>query len=1019
MSLVLQFRQAIIAAGLLLFALGAVKLTQLPVSLFPKSTKPTVRLTLSHDMDIVALKQSLGEKIEQALLNIENIEQVEATYSKGKATFLLRFQWNKPANQAVNESTAVAAFFQTQLPDHLPPIRVDYIDSGIENYVAVRSDKYSAAELSLLVESKLKPVLASMPGLHKSFVSKVNREEVRIEVNPYALIRHGVSFNDVLAVLNQARFNLSLGTIAGNDSRADVDVFYLRRVESLSALKDLVVSKQAQRLIRLKDIAQIKLALGEQDRVYYIDENAVVAVAAWPQPNANLYQFSQQFQHTVSSQLADIGEVVFLNDPLAYINDSLEQVTLAIMLSMAFSALAVLVAFRSLNLTLLIALVIPSSLFGAVILLQWFNVGLNLVSLAAMSVSCGLVIDNAVVVIDAICSQVSHAKPQTKAQFNRCVIQSVKQTQTAILSASLTTLVVFLPLAFTAPVVYSLVGELSLVVVAILTLSIGVSLLFIPALILAFANLFGRWRMFERSPQSTKALSNRLYRYLMGHLLQLKSVQLLFIAGFIGLSVFAVHLLQHDIRKEIVAEPHPNIIDIELSFTSADYTQAFREALIAPVRAQVAQLSGEKVKYVFTDMRKGLAYLSLHLKDFHDAQPLMALLRQTITANTHYSVNVSPWVSAKLSVPQIPDHRIMVYGLNEDEVRTSHKALADALRSDPEVLRVKVYPRAQRHQQAHILANQSQLKTMGMDISQQAFTEQVLPLVNHALEPRKLYDMRFAQGEVPLKLQLAQGFDIDSLSNIPLAIDNQTYALRHLIAIEQAQAWSHYYTRNGQQSFLIEVWFNAMPQAQKQQKLERLLAAQTTDSVNFNLEDTQPEIWQNIESLMQAQLLALALVIVVLLAANGSFAYTAMTLLSIPLGLIGAALALYWFDSTLSVNSLVGLLILTGLTINNTILITEKFTQLMRQGQLSLAQAVIEAASSRLRAMFVTSASTILGMIPIAMALGGNGNIMQPLGISVAAGLAVSLFGSLILSPILLYWVNRTQATSAPQTQLS
>ncbi len=1019
MTFIFKFRQAIIAACILLFGLGAFNVAQLPISLFPKSTKPTVRVTVPHDMDILELKEGLGEKIEHSLLNIEKIERVEATYSKARATFLLQFEWDKSPNLAVNETTAVTSFFQTQLPDYLPPIKVDYIDAGIENYVAVRSDRYTASELSLLVESRLEPVLANFKGLHKSFISKVNREEVRVEVNPYAMIRYGIKFDTLHKVLQQARFNMNLGTIVGNDDRPERDVFYLRSVSSLAELKALIIDKKNNRVIRLKDVAGIKLALSEQDRVYYIDESAVVAVAAWPQPNANLYQFSQQFQQAVSEQLADIGEVVFLNDPLTYINDSLEQVIFAILLSMVFAAFAVLIAFRSLNLTFLIAFVIPCSLLASILLLQWFDVGLNMVSLAAMSVSCGLVIDNAVVVMDAICRKISLLKPTTKDNFTCCVLSSVTETRTAILSASATTLVVFLPLAFTQPVVYALVGELSLVVVSILTFSIAVSLFFLPAMILSYAHISGSWEMFQKTSGESNDWFNQLYSYLMNRLFHFKILQLMLILVFTYLTFFSVELLRNDIRKEIVAEPHPNIIDVELGFASGDYSQAFRESLVKPVRRQVISLVEDKVKHVFTDMRTGLAYLSLHLKDFHDADDIMRQLRQSLKETKHFNINVSPWVSAKLSMPQIPDYRIVVYGLNEEKIRRTHEALVSKIKSLSGTRRVRAYPRSQQHAESQIMPNVSLVKTMGMQVSSDAIRNNAIDVINHALQPRKLYDMRFKQGDVPLLLQVGELHDITSMKNIPLSIDDHIYSLRHLVEIEEKQAWSHYYTRNGQDTFLIEVWFNQAAQKDKSQLLKNLLDNFPQIDIEFLVQDTQDEIWENIQSLVKAQLLALALIIVVLLASNGSFLYTLITLLSIPLGLIGAALALYWFDSTISVNSLVGLLILTGLTINNTILITQKLRYLLNQGQLSLQAAVIEAASSRLRAMFVTTVSTILGMMPIAMALGGNGNIMQPLGISVAAGLLVSLLGSLLLSPVLLYWAHRLSIVRQDQVQLS
>ncbi|ROS05504.1 multidrug efflux pump subunit AcrB [Sinobacterium caligoides] len=1018
MNFIFNYRKAIIALCVLLFFFGFSQVSHLPISLFPKSTKPTIRVTVPHDMDVLELKNDLGRKIESSLLNIEDIEQVDAMYSSGVAKYILKFSWNKPANVALNETTAVVSFFQTHLPDYLPKIKVDYIDSGIENYVAIKSDVMSANDLSVLVESKLKPVLSNIKGLHKSFISKVNREEVRVEINPYALIRHGIKFSELLEVLNNARFNVSLGTIRGNQTRPDKEVFYLQSVKSIEQLKSLVVGKDNDDVIRLQDVADIKLAVAENGRSYYVDERAVVALAAWPRPNTNLYEFSKEFQTIIAEELRGIGDVVILNDPLLYINESLKKVFFAVLLSMLFCAVSVLLAFRSMSLVMLISCIIPCSLLASVLLLQIFNVGLNIVSLAAMSVSCGLVIDNAVVVVDSICQKARELNPLTKNDFVNCVLSSVKESSKAVISASMTTLVVFLPLAFTHPVVYSLIGELSLVVVAVIIFSIILSLFFLPSIVLSFAYFTGRWEIFLTKSESSISISNRVYSLLLNSILRSKSLQLLLVGIFVILCGYSVSLLNNNIRKEIVAEPHPNIIDVELSFFSKHYNQEFRESLLLPIRQQVVNLTQSQVRYVFTDMRPGVAYISLHLKDYRLANQVMEDLKASLKDTKYYNVHVTPWVSAKLTAPKIPDYRILVYGLNESNVRDVHKSLVFDLKNMSEVKRVKFSPKSNLKSEFHVLPNQSLVQTIGMPIPAESLRTEALGIINHALEPQKLFDVKFEDGERPLFVLFDEQHDINSLKNIPISINNQVYALRNLVKIEESQEWSDYYSRNGQDIFLIEIWFNLSRADEIVSFLDQQFKKHKVDGVKFIVQDTQGEIWQSIRSLVIALVTAIALVVVVLLISNNSITYTLVSLTTIPMGFVGATIALYVFNSTLSVNSLIGLLILTGLSINNAILITHKFKLILESEDISLKVAIVRAATSRLRAMFVTSTSTVLGMVPIAMGLGSNGNIMQPLGISLGAGLLVSFLLGLLLVPILLYWAECYREESGTSQKL-
>jgi HAE1 family hydrophobic/amphiphilic exporter-1 len=1001
-----RYRHSVLIGVLFLMFAGLLALKSLPISLFPKSTKPVVRMTVNYDFDMLTFKSEQGEEIERSLLNLENVEKIESTYQLNNAKFMVHFNWEKEANQAITDVTSVASFYQTELPEHLPAIRVNYIDPGIENYVVISSDKYDAKTLSSILNERLSPALNELDGILNYKIAKTNKDEVIVQIDPLALIQYDVTIEQTIGALKTARFDINLGNIRNNKSTSDQHVFLIHKASSLNDLRNLIIKKQANQFIRLSDVARVKLKIGEQARVYYIGDKPAVAVAVWPKPEVNLYQFSQEFRQIIDKNILGIGEVISLNDPLTYISESLEKIVIAVLLGMLFSAIAVFFAFTSFRLTLLSAVIMPVSLISSALILKVFGVGLNIVSLGAMSVATGLVVDNAVVMLDALVDGVQEATPNSFIELRQAIINSVAEVRPSIIASSMTTIVVFLPLAFTLPIIYSLVGELAVVVVSILLFSILIALFFLPCAVISLCYAFGHWNWLVKKQEQPKSCFRQGYEYIVIKLINSRlSKTFLMIISIVAI-ICALYLLIYKVQREIVAEAQPNIIDIALNFNSADYSQLTREKLVSPVRAQVEKEFGNKIRHIFSDIRKSVAYISLHIKDYRDAESMMSQLRQQITDNQSYSIDISPWVSAKLQVPNIPDLRIFSVAQSEQQKRDANKQLSKVLRSKNFVSRLKSYPRSKQHNQLEININPSALNALYVENDFTSMENKITNHIRYVTEPRYLYPIKLTQGEVALKVLLT-GQRIqtkEALGDIPIKEQNKIINLRHLLDIKNKKGWSEYYTRNGKDIFMTEVWLKNPNDPNVRGKIDLLLSELgTKNNGQYIVLDSDEEINSNIKSLIVSLFSALILVIITLLVLNQSIIYTSIILFSVPLGFMGAGFALFWFDSTISINSLIGLMLLTGLTINNVILITDKHSLYLRKNPMISDDLLIATAcGSRLRATTITTFTTVLSLLPIAYGLGPNGDIMQPLGISVAAGLLLSLLFSLLLTPILL-----------------
>lgn len=1003
---IIKYRHSIITSVIFIVFAGLAALKALPISLFPSSSKPSVSMTVSYDFDIQEFKSELGRKIENSLLNLDKVERVEVTYQLNSTTFYVYFDWNKKPNQAVNDVTAVASFYQNELPEYLPPIRIAYLDAGVENYVVITSDKYDAKTLSNLLNDRLAPALSQLDGVLNYLIASVNKNEIIVKVNPLALIQHDTTLENVIDRLRSARFDINLGNIRNNAAATDNYIFLINRISSLDELRNVIITEHGTHLVKLSDVANIQLGIEEQDRTFFIGDQPAVAVAVWPKPEVNLYKLSKDFKHIIQTHVADVGKIITLNDPLAYINESLSKVIFAVILGALFSAVAIFIAFNSFRLTLLVSIIVPLSLISSIVILQILGVGLNIVSLGAMSVAIGLVVDNAVIMIDILVSKLKEATPNSLKDFMASIVVSVSEAKTSIIASSVTTIVVFLPLAFTLPIVYSLIGELAIVVVCILLFSIFISLFFLPAAIVSLCLSLGRWDwLLEKKLKPNKGF-RIFYEKMILKLLRSTAGKTLLLLALTVLVIVSLYLTIYKTQREIVAEPQPNIIDISVSFNSADNSQLTREELINPIRVLAEKEFGDKIKYIFTDLRKTIAYISIHIKDYRDADLLMIKLRQTLKDTNDYSIDVSPWVSAKLTIPNIPDFRIFSIGESDKEKRQAHSQLAAALRSLESIHHLKSYPKEGQHNQLNIDINQSALNAISSESDFINLKDQVSEYIRYASKKRFLYPVKLSGDEIPLSLQLTDQpvQTVEQLGEIPIAHDDNILNLRHLLHIEKNMAWSQYYTRNADDAFMLEVWLRNPNDRLAREEINKLLKQlDANQNGKYIMLDPDAEIDSNIQSLIIALLAALILVVITLLILNRSIIYSAIILSAVPLGFMGAGFALFLFDSTVSVNSLVGLMLLTGLTINNVILITDKhYRYIQSGGTLSDSEIIALACGSRIRATTVTTFTTFLSLLPLALGMGSNGAIMQPLGISVASGLFFSLFFCLLLTPVLL-----------------
>lgn len=980
--------------------------SQLPISLYPMVNKPTVRITLRATQDVFSFYQERGIEIEQSLKTIEHVKTVEGTYKQGLIRYHIHFDWNVDPETAKRDVATVASFYQSQLPDHEPDPIVDFLDPSSENYLAITSDKYTNAELSKLLKDNLKPQLDAIDGVAASKVSQKEIPFLSVRLKPYKMLEYDIGLEQVLDTLEKHQYDYKLGRLQ-TEEQGRLSIKFKKSFSTVEQLRDLRLNSTFGNPVYLSDIATINVETEVNHRFFQLDEKPIVAVAVWPKPGSNIYQVSADFQELVFDNTRDMGDVVILNNPRRFIEDAIMSIVYALLTGMATAAFVVLLCYRKFKSTVIICIAMPIALSIGILIMHLLGVGINLLSLGGMSICVGLVVDNVIIIIDKLERQYKETGPLSP----ETITIAMKSIAPPVITSTLTSVVVFLPLAFTVPAVATILKDISLVTVTIILASSFLSLLFVPV---CFVMMSRKKAAITKSNAQKNVTNGLAFRGIVGLLAFFERQRLLrtilVIGAFLSCS-YAIYFFAPQLRTEIVAKPKAEIIDVNIMFNESGLTDTDKMRVIKPLREIIYDKLPGDVKYVYTDVRENMAFLSLHLKSYQVFDKVYKKLGEIIPENPDADISFSPWVTSALNIKDHPGIEIKLLGQDESRNRELAQWAYQYAKEQKELVRKsKNKPGNRQSRSLEVRLNE---KILNQVLNVRSYQEQVSQLqdyIEYSSEPRKLYDVKLDKETIPLKVEVdGSKNSIQMLQSIPIEIDNRYMFLRDLVHLETKKEWRQYYSQDGVLRYQVDVWFHKNVDAQAVELFKTNLISHLKQKsglqelpvvFNSNLE----EVEQALSSLQVAMLFSVVAVFLIVLLQFGEIRQALMVSSVIIFGVAGAIIALFFYNSTLSINSLLGILILVGLTVNNSILLLDQYHQ-----QISMNNKVESITLSlfiRMRSLVVTNLTTIAGMFPLVIGFGPGKEILQPLGIAVSFGLVFATLSTLIFFPLMLLYLQ-------------
>jgi HAE1 family hydrophobic/amphiphilic exporter-1 len=989
---------------------GALAYTQLPVNDLPQVDFPTLRINASlPGANPETMANTVATPLERQLATVAGIESMSSQSTQGSTNITLQFELGRDIDAAAQDIQTAIAQAARNLPQGMDPPQLRKInpaDSPIL-YLALSAERLPLTELDAIADSRVAQRLSSLSGVAQVLVFGSQKYALRLYLDPARLQQRGLTFADVIAAVQAANANLPSGTLDGATRAYTVKAPVA--LTDAAAFGDIVVAYHDGAALRVRDLGRaVDSVENDKARTWYNGTRAIV-LAVQRQPGANTVEVVERIRAMLPQIEAELPDGVRLqvhSDRSRFVRDSLHEVNFTLILALVLVILVIFAFLHNLRATLIAALVLPSSLLGTFAFMHLFDYSLNNLSLMAITLAIGFVVDDAVVVIENIARHLEMGKPRMQA-----ALDGAQEIGFTVLSMTLSLAAVFLPILFLGGMIGRLFQEFAVSIGVAVLLSGVVALTLTPMLCArglanepinnplsrAFDAAFVRFRDFY----------GETLRASMRH----RGAMLL-----LSLAVLAAMVwLAGQVKQGFIPR-----VDSGMVFASVQYPEGIPFAELSKRQQQIAALVQKHpaVEGLMSSAGQGgggvtggnVGRLVLRLTP-RDTRPsadeiieeLGALTRKMGGVNVTYqnpsSINVGALASST-------DYQLTLTAGDFEPLKAVSAAAEKRLEALPLIADVGSNLEL-RNPELRIVLDPLEAARLGVT------SEQVQQTLYDALGGRRISEIYGASDQYVVTVEALPEVQLDPAVIGQLPLRTASGALTRLEAVARVEAGVgpvavHHY---GQQPS-VTLSFNLTPGA----SLDAALAAAYTAAS----EVVPPDVGLQFtgaaqkfqESTVQLPLLLLFTVVViymVLAVLYEHLGHPLTILTALPLAGFGALLVLLLMDEELNIFSFVGIILLVGLVKKNGIMMID-FALTRQRAGMSAEDAIVEASLVRLRPIMMTTFAAIFATLPIAIGFGAGGEARRPLGIAVVGGLVFSQFLTLYLTPTFYVSMARVSA---------
>jgi len=1008
-----------IVLSLVIVLFGVVGFTFLGVRLYPAIDPPTISVQTSYvgaNADII--ETQITEPLEKVINGIEGVKSISSASSIGNSNITVEFNVGADLEKAANDVRDKTSLAARLLPVDIdaPPV-VSKADANSDPIitVSVQSTTMNALELGEYAENVLQEKLQTIPGVSSVGLFGQKRTAMRMWLNPEKLSAYNLTAMDVNNALQRENVELPGGKLIGNST--EVIVKTQGRLVTEDDFNNLIIRQTNDQIIRFSDIGEAMLGPQDEEVSVKLNGGDGISLALIPLPGANHIEIADEFYKRfdqIQQSLPNGLKVYVGYDKTKFVRQSVNDVAETLIIAISLVILIVFIFFRNWVIALRPLIDIPVSLIGSFFIMYIFGFSINVLTLLAIVLATGLVVDDGIVVTENIFKRIEMGKDKWTAAF-----EGTREIFFVVISTSLTLAIVFIPVIFLQGFTGRLFREFGVVVAGSVLISALVSLTLTPVLNVKLSGNLSQHGRFYKATEPFFTGMDTQYRRLLRWFMNRKWVSFVILGLCIGL--IAVFVFAGVLKSELAPLEDHSIIRVSLTApegTGFYYMQSLLDRISDTLKAKVPE-----TRLMFTRtggfgfQSNNTGGINIFLKEpgqrkatqqeVYDrlVQIFKKFPEARIIPNQEQTISTSLAAGSQLPV------QFVLQNLEFEKLQQVLPKFLDEARKSPVFGNVDANLKFNKPE-INLRIDRNKATDLGINVLDVSNT------LSFALSGRR-YDYFLRNGRqyyVVGQVERAERNKPADISSLYVRTNSGGLVqLDNLVSMDENSSPPTLYHFNRYKSATVMASLaKGRTLGEGIDEMRKIASKLLDTSFQTSLLGPSRDFAESSSNTFFALILAIVLIYLILAAQFESFIDPFIIILTVPLAIAGALLSLWLLGKTLNIFSEIGMIMLIGLVTKNGILIVE-FANQKRKAGLNKSEAAFEAAAARLRPILMTSLATIFGALPIAMALGAGAQSRVPLGIVVVYGLLFALIFTLFVIPVMYTLMSTYKEQEYPE----
>ncbi|MFU8812416.1 MAG: efflux RND transporter permease subunit [Balneolaceae bacterium] len=1010
----LSIRRPVLASvmSIVIVLFGVISFFYLGIREYPSVDPPIVTVSTSYvgaSADVI--ESQITEPLEESVNGVAGIRTLTSVSREGQSTITVEFELEMDLEAAANDVRDRVSRAQRNLPPDADPPTVTKADADSSPivFLNIRSDRRDLMDLTAVADNLFKEQLQTIPGVSEIRIWGSKEYSMRLWMDPMQLAAYRLTPLDVRQALLRENVELPSGRIEGFST--ELSVRTMGRLTTPEEFNNMIVSESNGNQIRFRDIGYAEIAPRNERTVLKRNGVPMVGVVAIPQPGANQLAIADEFFSRVERIERDLPEDIGLAigfDTSQYIQDSINEVQQTVFIALGLVVLVIFLFLRNLRTTIIPVIVIPIALIGSFFVMYVAGFSINVLTMLAVVLAIGLVVDDAIVVLENIYSKIESGLPLLEAG-----ILGSKEIFFAVVATSLALVSVFLPIMFLGGQTGRLFREFGVVIAGAVIISSFVALTLTPMLATKILSKDSKKSRFYEMTEPFFEKLNELYRSSLESFMKVRWMAFVTIGIVAGLIVLLFSILPEELAPQ-EDRGQIRIFSTAPEGASFEYMDNYVDRLIQAIDENVPE-----VEALNTVTSPGFgaagsinsAFAFLNIGDVGSRERSQNEIANQLTQIVSNLTGAQTFVSQPQSIGNRRGGLPVQYVLQGQNLQQLEDVLPEFLReaNQDETFVFAEVDLKFNQPELRVEIERDRARSLGVSVRDIAETLQ-LSLSGSRFD---FFIMDSKQYWVIGQLERERrNAPIDLRTIFVRSQTGELIQLDNLVNVTERSSPPQLFRFNRFNSATISAQLaEGKTIGEGIDAMDAIAARVLPENFVTDLAGPSRDFAESAASLLFIFVLALILIYLVLAAQFESFMDPLIILFTVPLALFGSLLTLWYFDQTLNIFSQIGAVMLIGLIAKNGILIVEFANQRQEQG-MNIMESIMDAAAVRFRPILMTSISTILGILPIALAWGAGAESRSSMGIAVIGGLIIGSFFTLYVIPAIYSYLSTDKSSS-------